>query len=346
MEQITIDELEQNSFVKAAFLLVQEKETSYKRSGEPYIRFSLSDGQKTIKAVLWDNLDQVTDKIQSGTVVKIQGSVTQYQNELQLTIHRIRLATIEEANVSDFLPRTDHDIEEMMQEITTLIESINTTYLKNLLESFFLNETIRQQFCDAPAAKKLHHNVLGGLVEHTLTVTKICNFLASIYPSLNRDILITASLLHDIGKIVELEPNSFEYSDAGRLLGHLFIGAEKILEHSAKLDEENQELKLELLHAILAHHGSQEWGSPIVPMTIEAMALHYADNLDAKLVSFETWINKSPDPDRLNWSKYWPLMQRYLYSGVKPGNSTELEAHTEEENDDSNKQGDNHENII
>jgi len=329
-----IEHLSHNQFLKEAYFLVRSKEMCQKKSGGSYVRFILGDGARTIKAVMWENLGQVTEDIQPGKVVKIQGTVTVYQNELQLTIVRIRLATEAEAPVSDYLPRTTQDPTVMMQAIDEFIAGLKQPFFHDLLTSIFHDERVRAAFQEAPAAKKLHHNMVGGLLEHTLGVTRICQTLSELYPALDRELLISAALLHDIGKIEELDAQSFDYTDPGRLLGHLFIGAEMITTHAAALQTNDEHLRLELLHAVLAHHGSQEWGSPIVPMTIEAMTLHYADNIDAKIVSFESWLQENPDQERSNWSRFWPVMQRHVFSRSlkdKPVKPEDGPVQTEEE---------------
>ncbi|MBN2382402.1 HD domain-containing protein [bacterium] len=318
-----IEDLSNNQSVSHAFFLVQSREMCQKRNGEVYYRFILGDGHSTIKAVLWDNLGQITDEIRAGVVVKVQGSVTTYQNELQLTITRMRAATTEEASISDFLPRTERDPNEMMSAIEEIIDTISSPFLKELVASIFCNADLRRMFQESPAAKKLHHNMVGGLLEHTLSVTKICDAIVRFYPVLNRDILISAALLHDIGKVYELDSITFDYTDQGRLLGHLIIGAEIIMKQASIVESKDESTQLELLHAILAHHGTQEWGSPIVPMTLEAITLHYADNLDAKIVSFERWLKENPDEERQGWSRFWPIMQRHLYRRPCPDIASE-----------------------
>jgi 3'-5' exoribonuclease len=313
MARTEIAALTSNQQLNGDFFLLVEKELCQKKSGENYLRLVLGDGERQVKAVMWENFSELIPSLKTGAVVKIQGIVRNFKNEIQVNVQRIREATAGEPQSEEFLPRSRFDVNELLLSLEGLIDTIHSPYLRNLLASFYRDEETRKKICQAPAGRKLHHNTVGGLLEHTVTVTRLCEQMCLLYPELKRDLLIAAALLHDIGKLVELDASCFDYSDEGRLLGHLFLGGRMVLEHSGKIQPENEFEKMELLHAMLAHHGTHEWGSPIVPMTLEAIALHYADNLDAKIAGFKNWSEINPDPARTYWSKYWSFMERYIY---------------------------------
>lgn len=312
-QSFLIENLKLNEFIKGEFFLISHKEINQKKNGEEYIRFILTDGKREIKAFLWDNINSFPKERGKGSIVKVQGTVREYLGDLRIMIRKIRLAKEDEANLEDFLPKTMVDIASLISFIEEKIESLNSDFIKELLLAFYLNGEFIERIKKAPAAKRLHHNTIGGLLEHTVTVTKTCDFLASLYPYLKRDILIGAALLHDIGKIQEFNTDNLDYTDEGRLIGHLVLGAQLIEHRCNELETKNEQEKLEIIHAVLAHHGSHEWGSPTLPMTVEALALHYADNMDAKITSFINWQENNPDTERKNWSKYWQFMQRFIY---------------------------------
>lgn len=315
MEIKKINQLIADDYLLGQFFLLHEMEICKSRTGGPYLRLLLGDGSQKLKAFMWEDFDDVANTLQVNTVVKVKGSLRSFRNEPSLTVQRIRPADEQhnEPKFDDFLPRSPVDIPASLTYLREMIDQLQSPWLRELLNRFFGETTFCEQFVRGPAAKNLHHNKVGGLLEHTISVVRLCAFLAEQYAEIDRDILLSAAMLHDIGKIVELSSETFDYTDHGRLIGHLFIGAQ-LIDHEASLIElGDDDMRTELLHAILAHHGSPEWGSPIVPMTLEAIVLHSADNLDAKLTSFIEWIDRNPDPSRENWSRYWPFMERFLY---------------------------------
>ena len=211
-------------------------------------------------------------------------------------------------NPSDYLPISSKDIPTMYQELLNLIDSMENVYLKKLLYSFFKNEEFTKRFQNHSAAKSVHHNFVGGLLEHTLGVTKNCDFFADHYPMINRDLLLSAAMLHDIGKLNEL--SSFpanDYTDAGQLLGHIMIGATQIQVRIAGIEGFPKRLANELTHCILAHHGELEYGSPKKPALIEALALSFADNLDAKMETFKSALSNVPE-NNVEWQGFNRLL--------------------------------------
>ncbi len=244
--------------------------------------------------------------------IKIDAAVVTYQNDIQLNVKRIRRSMEGEYEPSDYIPCTEKNIEEMYQKLMSYIKTIESPYVKKLLEIiFYKHPIVSKNFKTHSAAKSVHHSYMGGLLEHTLSVTEICNFAAPRYKYVNRDILIASAMLHDVGKLMELsEFPENNYTDDGELLGHLIIGSEMITEAAAKIDGFPKELESLLKHCMISHHGEYEYGSPKLPKTIEAYILHCADNLDAKSKVFEEMIDNNSNQG--NWAGYHKMLQRNI----------------------------------
>ena len=244
----------------------------------------LQDKTGTIDAKIWDPGSVGIDEFDALDYVAVTGDVTSFQGNLQMSIRRVRRASEGEYDPKEYLPCTDKDVEEMYGELTGFMDSVKNPYLNKLLHKFFDNETFVERFKFHSAAKSVHHGFVGGLLEHTLSVTRNCNYCAQNYPFVNRDLLLAASIFHDIGKLKELSAfPANDYTDAGQLLGHIYIGADWLSKRMDRLGGFAVKRKNELLHCILAHHGELEYGSPKKPALAEAVALSMADNLDAKM---------------------------------------------------------------
>ena len=233
--------------------------------------------------------------------IACEGSVTSFQGNLQANISRVRKADEGEYDPADYIPCTKKDMDEMMKEFSSYIESVKNPYLNQLLKKYFVEDAeFLKAFKAHSAAKSVHHSSMGGLVEHTLAVTRMCDLFAKQYPRINRDLLITAAMLHDIGKVYELTPfPANDYSDDGNLLGHIYIGAHKIENACDEIEGFPATTKSELLHCILSHHGKLEFGSPKTPGLMEALALHMADNTDAKLQIMTEALDAAGD--KMDW---------------------------------------------
>ena len=242
-----------------------------------------------------------------------------FQGSLQISVKRIRVCREEEYEPSDYLPVSSKDINGMYEEMLGLIKSIKNPYLQKLLNAFFVeDEAFAKAFKKSSAAKTVHHGFVGGLLEHTLSVTKLCDYYCSAYPVLNRDLLLTAAMCHDIGKTKEISPfPENDYTDDGQLLGHIVMGAQMVAERAAKIDGFPHGVLSELQHCILAHHGKYEFGSPKIPALIEALALNHADDTDAKLETFKEILENNRD--NAGWFGYSRLFESNLRS-TKSGN--------------------------
>ena len=265
--------------------LCKSKQIALTKSGKEYGNVVLQDKTGTIDAKIWDLHSPGVGEFEAMDYVYVEADVTLFQNAHQLNVRRIRKAQEGEYVEADYLPVSKKDIKKMYEELLGFIKSVKNPYLNKLLSLYFVdNEAFAKAFQFHSAAKTVHHGFVGGLLEHTLSVTKLCDYYASYYPQLNRDLLITAAIFHDIGKIKELStfPEN-DYTDAGQLLGHIMIGAEMVGITMRSIKGFPPTLATELKHCILAHHGELEYGSPKKPALLEAVALNFADNPDAKM---------------------------------------------------------------
>jgi 3'-5' exoribonuclease len=311
-----ISEIGDGDQVKALFL-VSERRLLTARNGTPYAKLILSDKTGEILSIIWEDAPQKISGINLGDVVGVKASAETYENRLQLRIKEIRRFEEKDVDISSLIPSTTKDMASMMEEFDRITGSIRNSHLKLLIERIFSREGLRDAFMKAPAAKGIHHNYIGGLLEHTLYVLKSIDVLLPIYThvGLNRDMLIVGGILHDIGKILEYSYNkAIDITPVGRLLGHIYLSAHMVDQEIAKIEGFPEELKLQLLHMILGHHGQLEFGSPKLPMTKEAIFLHMLDDLDAKLIGFSSIIEATPEEDV--FSPYSSVYNRHLYTRV------------------------------
>ena len=268
--------------------LCKHKQSAVTKNGKPYETVILQDKTGTIDAKVWDPNNAGISEFDTLDYIEVYGDVNSFQGALQVNVKRIRVCHEGEYDPADYLPVSRKNIDEMYKELLGLIGRTENEYLKKLLESFFVeDEAFIRAFRTSSAAKTIHHGFVGGLLEHTLSVAKLCEYFCKTYPILKRDLLITAALCHDIGKTKELSlfPEN-DYTDDGQLLGHIVMGAEMVGEKARQIPGFPPVLEAELKHCILAHHGEYEYGSPKKPALIEAAALNLADNADAKLETF------------------------------------------------------------
>lgn len=281
------------------------------RNGKNYLSLKLQDKTGMVDAKVWD-LNNDIQSFQENDFIKVDAFVTTFNNELQLNVKRIRRSREGEYDPADFVPSTDKNIDEMYDQLMGYIKTMKNPYLKKLLEEIFLRHpVISKEFKYHSAAKAMHHSFRGGLVEHTLSVTQLCDFLAPRYNYVNRDILVASAMLHDVGKVLELSdfPTN-DYTDDGQLLGHLILGSELIRDAAAKIDGFPKRLESLMKHCMLSHHGEYEYGSPKLPSTPEAFLLHCADNLDTKTKMIEEAL--AADSTQGHWAGYNRMLQRNL----------------------------------
>ena len=278
-----IGELHDGEMVSETYLC-KAKQTLKTKAGKSYYSILLQDKTGTLDAKIWE-LSGGIDHFEAMDYIRVDGQAVSFQGALQLSIKRVRRSQEGEYDPTDFMPITNKNIEEMYSEILKYISKLQQPHLKKLAESFFVDDkAFATRFKKHSAAKSIHHGFVGGLLEHTLGVAKLCDYYADNYPVINRDLLITAAIFHDVGKMEELSafPEN-DYTDEGQLLGHIFIGAELLGNRMKTIPNFPIQLGTELRHCILAHHGELEFGSPKKPAIVEALALNFADNTDAKI---------------------------------------------------------------
>lgn len=285
--------------------LCKHKQSAVTKNGKPYENVILQDKTGTIDAKVWEPGSAGISEFDTLDYIEVYGEVNSFQGALQINVKRIRVCREGEYEPSDYLPVSKKGIEAMYQEVLKFIEGIQDTYLKTLLENLFIkDEGFVKAFKNSSAAKTVHHGFVGGLLEHTLSVTKLCDYYCSAYPRLNRDLLLSAALLHDIGKTKELSafPRN-DYTDDGQFLGHIVIGVEMVGEKISQIPGFPAFLSAELKHCILSHHGEYEFGSPKKPAIMEAVALNFADNTDAKLETFTELLEGTNETGWLGYNR-------------------------------------------
>ena len=290
-----IGELREGERINEIYLCKQ-KQTALTKAGKPYESLVLQDKTGTLDAKIWDPSSQGIEECDALDYINVMGDVTSFQGTLQLNIKRLRKASEGEYEPKDYLPVSEYNVEEMYRELQGYVQSLTNPYLKKLASGLFLEDAdFAKRFQFHSAAKSVHHGFVGGLLEHTLSVTKLCAFFADTYPILNRDLLVTSALFHDIGKLEELSAfPANDYTDEGQLLGHIAMGMEIVGMRIRAIDGFPRKLANELKHCILAHHGELEYGSPKKPAIPEAVALNFADNLDAKMETMKELLANVP----------------------------------------------------
>ncbi|MEE8886839.1 MAG: HD domain-containing protein [Eubacteriales bacterium] len=288
--------------------LVKSKTTAMAKNGKEYNNVVLMDKTGVIDCKIWEPDSSAIDDFDALDYVDVVGSVSRYNGALQISLTRVRKAHEGEYDMADYLPKSPYDIEEMYKALLKFIDKVENPYLHQLLARFFIeDQDFIKRFKSASAAKSIHHAFVGGLLQHTVYVTNICWFFCRNYPVLNKDLLLTAAICHDIGKTKEISafPKN-DYTDDGQLLGHITIGAEMIHDAAKEIEGFPAQLESDLKHCILAHHGEYEYGSPKKPALVEAMALNFADNADARLESATELFRanaQKPDDEWLGFNR-------------------------------------------
>lgn len=285
--------------------LIKHKQAAVTKNGKPYENVILQDKTGTIDAKIWDPNSAGIEDFDALDYVEIIGSVSSFNGALQVSVKRARKCREGEYDPANYLPVSSKNIEEMYQELLAYIESMKSPYLKALCRAFFVeDEAFIKAFKKSSAAKSVHHGFVGGLLEHTLSVTKLCEYYTKAYPVLKRDLLLSVAMLHDIGKVRELSlfPEN-DYTDDGQLLGHIVMGYEMVSVKAAAIPKFPAKLLGEVKHCILAHHGEYEYGSPKKPAIIEAVALNFADNTDAKMETLTEIFKATTDTGWLGFNR-------------------------------------------
>ena len=312
MRKTYVSEIKDRDQIDSVFL-VKEKTTAMAKNGKPYLTLRLMDKSGEVDAKVWDNVDELSSAFDKDDFLAIRGKATIYLGKMQLVVTELSRVPESHVELADFLPRTARDIAEMERELAELVASLQDRNLQLVMEGFLADAAFMAGYRSAPAAKGMHHVCLGGLLEHSLAVARLVDAIVPLYAPISRDLLVVGALLHDVGKVREMTfYRSFDYTDEGKLIGHITIGVEMVQEKIAGVPGFPVELAMVLKHMILSHHGQYEFGSPKRPKTLEATVLNYLDDLDSKINGIRTHMNKEPDsPSR--WTSYHRLYDRYYY---------------------------------
>ena len=309
-----VTELVDGERVRAVFMLTDRRLLTA-RTGKPYAKVVLTDRSGEIPGMIWEDAQQLTANLAPGDIIGIRGITESFNNALQIRIEKVVKLTEEDVDLATLLPSSRGDITEMFAELEDIIAGINDVHLSQLIRSLLGREDIREAFLHAPAAKGVHHNYLGGLLEHTLQMLKAIIALYPMYAHLgmNKDLILAGAVLHDLGKIYEYSYGKLiEMTPEGRLIGHIYLSARMADEEIGRIDGFPEELKLQLLHIILSHHGQLEFGSPKLPMTKEALFLHMVDDFDAKRNGFSSIIEATPHDQE--FTAFSRIYERTLYT--------------------------------
>jgi 3'-5' exoribonuclease len=316
MAKLFIKDLKIGMTIEEVFLLAESslRET---RTGSPYLKATLSDKTGRIEARCWDVPGDIVGHLKIGSGLRITGVVEEYpqgSGQRQVRIESLQPAEI--LDLEDFLPTTRRDLSEMRRELRRICEGIENPHLSRLLDHIFSDHEFATTFGKAPAAKMYHHAYIGGLLEHSLAVARLCSFLCDEHPEIDRDLLITAAILHDVGKTRAYATGPIlDFTDEGKLIDHLVEGVLIVQRAIDSIEGFPKDLRNRLLHAILAHHGALERGSPVVPKTLEALALHHADWLDGSIRGFLDVIESEPISEA-EWTRYSKMFKTELYRGA------------------------------
>lgn len=319
-----VSEIKDRDLVNAVFL-VKDKILAMAKNGKPYMNLRLMDKSGEIEAKVWDNTEILDKHFNKDDFVSARGKASIYMNKMQLVIAEITKVPEEQVVLADFLPESPRDNAEMRQELTDIVAAISNIYLRKLMEVFLADEPFMGLYCQAPAAKGMHHVYLGGLLEHSLALVKLAKSIVPLYGGINEDLLVVGALLHDVGKIYEMSfARAIDYTDAGKLLGHITIGVELVSEKIYQVDGFPRELALLLKHILLSHHGQYEYGSPKRPKTIEATILNYLDDMDSKINGIRAHIAKET-ASTSRWTAHHRLYDRYFFKSNGMEESVEVE---------------------
>lgn len=316
MNKLFVNDIRDRSRVESAFL-VKEKIESLARNGKPYLTLHLMDKSGEIEGRVWENVEALGARFEKNDFIFIAAKATVYLGKMQLIISDLSRIPDNEVNLAEFLPAGERNRCDMLDELAAVVGSCANLHLRQLLEAFFADADFVDLYSTAPAAKGMHHVHLGGLLEHSLDVARLVDLIAPVYPGLDRDLLVAGALLHDVGKVREMTYlRSFDYTDEGKLLGHISIGVEMVHERISRIRDFPDELAMLLKHMILAHHGQYEYGSPKRPKTIEATVLNYLDDLDSKINGIRTHMRKETASQN-RWTAYHRLYDRYFFKDAR-----------------------------
>lgn len=314
MKQRYVENIKERDQISDVFL-VKDKITAMAKNGKPYLTLKLMDRTGEVEGRLWDRVDELSRLFDKNDFIHVQGKASVYLGKMQLVVQQLTSVDEQQIDLGDFLPVSGRSQAEMRSELDALLATLKDEHIDALLRAFFDNPDFFSDFSKAPAAKGMHHVYLGGLLEHSLAVAALASDVSARYPDVNRDLLICGALLHDIGKVAELTyARSFDYSDEGKLLGHIVIGVQMVEDQSRGIDGFPPQMAMMIKHLLLSHHGQYDYGSPKRPKFLEAVILSYVDDLDSKINGVMSHVAREPQREG-DWTSYHRLYDRYFYTG-------------------------------
>ena len=309
-------DLEVNAAISSPFVVREKSLSPFRRKTGKFLNLTLGDCTGQVPARMWDNAEEVASGFDVGDILLVAGHVEEYQGQLQVIVSDLAIADPADYDAADLVAHAGRSREQLLQWLDATVAEVSDPYLRALVDSFVVDPEFRDRLSAAHGSKTLHHAVVGGLLEHTLSVVAILKTVHELHPEMDLDLLIVGGILHDIGKLEELEGHiSARYTDVGHLIGHTVLTDRMVGAKMAEIPGFPTELASLLAHLLLSHHGEREWGAPVVPMTMEACALHYADNLDARVQGFKQVIQDGQG-STTRWSAYHRSYQRSIYLGA------------------------------
>jgi 3'-5' exoribonuclease len=317
VKNLYIEQIRERDWVDSIFL-VGDKTMAMAKNGKPYMTLRLADRTGEVEGRVWDRVDEFAACFEKNDFIHVKAKASVYLGKMQLVVQELVPVPEQDVDLGDFLPVSERPVEDMRDEFLAHIDGLADLDLRALMRAFAADPEFMRGYCAAPAAKAMHHVFLGGLLEHSLAVAALADDVSRRYPAVNRDLLVVGALLHDIGKVDELRyERSFDYSDQGKLIGHIVMGVEMIEEKIRAIPGFSPQLKMLLKHMLLSHHGQYEYGSPKRPKTLEAVVLNFLDDLDSKINGVCTHMAKEPDREGA-WTSYHRLYDRYFFRDNPP----------------------------
>ncbi|NLC71954.1 MAG: HD domain-containing protein [Desulfuromonadaceae bacterium] len=309
-----VNDIQERDLVESTFL-VKDKVTAMAKNGKPYMTIRLMDRSGELEGRIWDRVDELADRFRKDDFLWVRGRASRYLGKMQLVVQELKSLPEQEVNLEDYLPTAPRNRDEMAAEFATRAGQVSDPHYRALLEGILADGELFHRFCLAPAAKSMHHVYVGGLLEHSLAVADLAEEISRRHADVDRDLLVTAALLHDLGKTAELSfRRSFDYTDDGKLLGHIMLGVEMVTEKIRHIEGFPAEKAVILKHLLLSHHGQYDFGSPKRPKTLEAVILNMLDDLDAKISAVRLHLQNDINGD-VSWTGYHRLLERYFFKG-------------------------------
>lgn len=318
MKKIFVEQIRERDWVDSPFL-VRDKIMAMAKNGKPYMTLKLIDRTGEVEARVWDRVDEYAERFERDDFIRVQAKASVYLGKMQLVVQELERLADRDVLLADYMPVSSRSSAEMAAEFESLVTSLADANLRALMQAFLADTSVMERYRSAPAAKSMHHVFIGGLLEHSLAVAGLVDDIARRYPGVNRDLLLVGALLHDIGKVAELSyARTFDYTDEGKLIGHIVLGVEMVEEKIRTIPGFPRQLAMLVKHLLLSHHGQYEYGSPKRPKLLEAVILNFLDDLDSKINGVQAHIERESSNDN-PWTSYHRLYDRYFFKDTTTG---------------------------